>query len=367
MPDPSEPAGRPGPGTDPETSERHDDHQHRTRELEALFETAGDLSALRDVDQVLAAIVRRSRQLLGTDVAYLMLLDEERREACMRVGEGIQTPEFMQIRLAFGEGLGGLVAGSGMPQWTGDYQQDPRFAPSIDSIVREESLIAILGVPLKIGSRVTGVLFASDRRRREFTHDQVALLSSLASHAAIALENASLFEASQEALRRWQEASARIEQQNRMLERAAALHERLTSLVLHGASLPTLADAVAEAVGGRAVVLDADGAPLTPRGDLPDLADLAGSAEVLDAAHPEGSVELPLPDGRTVRLARPRPVPGGSVTSPTSASRSRAPTCGPWNGRRSSPRCCCSTAVPTTRPGSRRWPSSWARSPQTPA
>lgn len=295
MPDPSSKDVVP---TQPE------DYQRRTRELEALFETAGDLSALRDVDQVLAAIVRRSRQLLGTDVAYLMLLDEERPEAYMRVGEGIQTPKFMQIRLAYGEGLGGLVAGTGMPQWTDDYQQDPRFAPSIDSIVREESLMAILGVPLKIGPRVTGVLFASDRRRREFTHDEVALLSSLASHAAIALENASLFQASQDALRRWQEASTRIEQHNRMLERAAALHEKLTSLVLHGASLPALADAVAEAVGGRAVVLDADGTPLTPRGDLPDLAGLPELADVPDAAtHTEGSVELSLADGRTVRLA----------------------------------------------------------------
>lgn len=280
---------------------RGDPYQRRTRELEALFETAGDLSALRDVDQVLAAIVRRSRQLLGSDVAYLMLLEEERQEAYMRVGEGIQTPEFMQIRLAYGEGLGGLVAGTGMPQWTSDYHDDPRFAPSIDSIVRDESLESILGVPLKIGTRVTGVLFASDRRHREFTHDEVALLSSLASHAAIALENASLFEASQVALRRWQEASARIERHNRTLERAASLHEKLTSLVLGGASLTALADAVAEAIGGRVAVLDGEGAPLIPSTDLSDVLRIpqdAGAREETSA-----SMELTAPDGRTVRFA----------------------------------------------------------------
>jgi sugar diacid utilization regulator len=281
-----------------------DDYQRRTRELEALFETARDLSALRDVDEVLAAIVRRSRQLLGTDVAYLMLLDEPRRETYMRVGEGIQTPEFMQIRLGYGEGLGGLVADTAMPQWTDDYQRDERFAPSIDAIVRAESLKAILGVPLKVGSRVTGVLLASDRRRRGFTHDEVALLSSLASHAAIALENASLFESSQESLRRWQEASTRIEQHNRMLERAAALHETLTSLVLHGASLPALAEAVAEAIGGRVVVLDAEGGALTPRGDLPDLAEAVKERRA--AAHTDGSVELSIAHDRTVRLAPAR-------------------------------------------------------------
>jgi PAS domain-containing protein len=43
----------------------------RERELGALYETAGDLSSLRDLDRVLVAIVRRARQLLGTDAAYL--------------------------------------------------------------------------------------------------------------------------------------------------------------------------------------------------------------------------------------------------------------------------------------------------------
>lgn len=276
------------------------DYQRRTRELEALFETAGDLSALRDVDQVLSAIVRRGRQLLASDVAYLMLLDDERREAYMRIGEGIQTPQFLDIKLAYGEGLGGLVAGTGMPQWTSDYFDDPRFAPSIDSIVRDEALVSILGVPLKVGTRVTGVLFASDRRHREYSHDEVALLVSLANHAAIALENASLFQASQEALRKWQEASLRIEQHNRMLERAAELHETLTSLVLKSAPLPALADTVADGLGGRVVVLDEAGSALTP-GDVPAIVD----SDCLRQAATRSGGSLELVDGRgdAVRVA----------------------------------------------------------------
>jgi GAF domain-containing protein len=277
------------------------DYRRRTRELAALYETAGDLSALRDVDQVLSAIVRRSRQLLGSDVAYLMLLDEERHEAYMRVTEGTLTPEFLSIRLAYGEGLGGLVAKTATPQWTHDYGHDPRFAESIDAIVRGESLTAILGVPLKVGNTVTGVLFSSDRRRREFTHSEVALLSSLASHAAIALENASLFEETRQALEMWQAANERIEEHNRVLERAAALHERLTELVLTGASLSAIADTVANAIGGRVLVLGADGEELTPRQDMPDVP----VPELLHAAPAAsgGSHEVAGPDGTAFRLA----------------------------------------------------------------
>lgn len=276
-------------------------YERRTRELEALYETAGDLSALRDVDQVLSAIVRRGRQLLGTDVAYLMLLDDVRGEAWMRVTEGTLTPEFMSIRLAYGEGLGGLVAKTGMPQWTSHYMTDPRFAASIDAIVRGESLTAILGVPLKIGRTVTGVLFASDRRGREFTHGEVALLSSLASHAAITLENASLFEESQRALAKWQAANERVEEQNRLLERAAVLHEKLTELVLTGGSLAVIAKTVGDAIGGQVVVLDPEGRPLTLHRDVTALQvpDLAFS-EGLTA---RGSQEVTGPDGTTFRLA----------------------------------------------------------------
>lgn len=266
------------------------DYRRRTRELAALYDTAGDLSSLRDVDQVLAAIVRRGRQLLTSDAAYLMLIDEEHHDTFMRVTEGTQTPEFMSIRLAYGDGIGGLVAKTGTPHWTADYETDPRLAASLGPIVRAEGLRAILGVPLKVGSEVIGVLFASDRRSRRFEHNEVALLSSLADHAAIALENASLFEETRRALERLQEANERIEQHNLRLERAADLHEKLTELVVGGASLGDLAEAVGRGLGGQVAVLDSDGAPLTtPPGSstIPDastLTDVIGrSVEVTGA------------------------------------------------------------------------------------
>jgi len=52
-----------------------DRYKSRAYELSALFDTAGDLSSMRDLEMVLQAIARRARHLLGTDVAYLMLLD----------------------------------------------------------------------------------------------------------------------------------------------------------------------------------------------------------------------------------------------------------------------------------------------------
>ena len=174
--------------------------QHRRRELQltALFDTAGDLAASRDLDEVLKAIVRRARMLLGTDTAYLTLPDEEAGDTYMRVTDGSVSVLFQRLRLELGEGLGGLVAQTASPYATPDYRTDNRFrhTRNINAGVLDEGLVAILGVPLLLGSsrggtgKVIGVLFAADRAPRVFSPDEVALLCSLAAHAAIAIDTA---------------------------------------------------------------------------------------------------------------------------------------------------------------------------------
>src|SRR3712207_893987 len=73
--------------------------RRRESELSALFDTANDLAALRGVDSVLTAIVRRARSLLGTDVSYLTLNDRARRDTYMRVTDGSVSARFQPLRL----------------------------------------------------------------------------------------------------------------------------------------------------------------------------------------------------------------------------------------------------------------------------
>ena len=86
--------------------------RNREAELTALYETARDLTAIRDLDAILAAIVRRARQLLGADMTYLSLNDEAEGASYMKVTDGALTPEFRTLRLPLGTGLLGLVAQS---------------------------------------------------------------------------------------------------------------------------------------------------------------------------------------------------------------------------------------------------------------
>ncbi|MFD3327393.1 helix-turn-helix domain-containing protein [Streptomyces sp. NPDC058701] len=247
--------------------------QHRRREVElaALFDTAGDLAALRDLDAVLRAITHRAKLLLGTDVTYLSLNDEEAGDTYMRVTDGCISAAFQRVRLGMGEGLGGLVAESARPYTTGDYGEDPRFkhTATIDAAVTDEGLRAILGVPLRLGTRVIGVLYAADRTARTFAPDEVALLSSLADHAAIAIDSARLLDETRTALVDLNEASRTIEAHSEAMRRAADAHDRLTDLVLRGGDIAEVATAIGAVLQGGTLIHDADGAELARAGADP--------------------------------------------------------------------------------------------------
>ncbi|WP_217638214.1 helix-turn-helix domain-containing protein [Geodermatophilus poikilotrophus] len=235
--------------------------RRRESELAALFDTAGDLAALRSVDDVLTAIVRRARQLLGSDVSYLTLHDDARGDTYMRVTDGSVSARFQSLRLPMGAGLGGLVAQTAAPYATARYFADPRFqhTDDINGGVAEEGLVAILGVPLVRGSRVIGVLFAADRNERLYDRSEVSLLGSLAAHAAIALDNARLLEETRAALEELSAATRELRAHSASVERAAGAHDRFIDIVLRGGGVEDVAAAVTEALGGRITILDEHG------------------------------------------------------------------------------------------------------------
>jgi DNA-binding PucR family transcriptional regulator len=235
--------------------------RRREEELSALFDTANDLAGMRDIDAVLNAIVHRARTLLGADVAYMTLTDTERGDTAMRVTDGSVSAHFQQLRLGMGEGLGGLVSATATPYATANYPKDERFKHTgdIDAGVGDEGLIAILGVPLRLGSSVMGVLYAANRAERPFAREEVALLVSLAAHAAVAIDTTRLLGETRTALEELSAANAVIRAHSASVERAAAAHDRMTEIVLRGGGVEDVAAAVTDMFGGTLVVYDSVG------------------------------------------------------------------------------------------------------------
>lgn len=278
------------------------EHRRREAELRALFDTASDLSKLRDLDEVLRSIVHRARMLLRADLSYLSLNDEAAGTTYMRVTDGSVSSLLPGLRIGHGEGLGGLVAQTARPYASADYLTDPRFAhtTSIDGAVSAERMVGILGVPLMLGSKVIGVLFAANRQRREFSAEEVALLSSLADHAAIAIDNAQLLEETRRA-------SETISANNAAMRRAEDAHDRLMELVLRGGDVAEVAAEVAEVLGGGIVFFDLTGEELAR---VPSAAAVgtsnapvrSGFAGAFAVAWPEEAVTASRAAGRAVRV-----------------------------------------------------------------
>jgi GAF domain-containing protein len=250
--------------------------RRREAELSALAETVADLATLHDLNAVLEAIVRRARKLLAADLTYMTLHDGERGDTYMRVTDGSVSARFQHLRLPMGAGLGGLVAQTATPYVTANYFEDPRFRHTgeIDTAVTEEGIVAILGVPMRLGTGIVGVLFAANRSARPFSREEVMLLGSFASHAAVAIDNARLLAETRAALAELNTANRFIREHSDSVERAAEAHDRMAELVLRGGDVVDLAAAVADLLAGAVCVLDVEGRCLAAAGD-------AGQPELL--------------------------------------------------------------------------------------
>lgn len=233
----------------------------RQRELASLYATAKSLTALGELDEVLRSIVHHAHDLIGTDFTYLSLVGADDRLSA-RASEGTISASFLAASIPADVGLGGKVLASHSPHWVRNYAASTLIDhdPDFDRLVITESLVALLGVPLLIRGEAVGALFAADRSERSFQAEEIALLSAFADHAAVALDNARLYEESRTALQELQGAYRKIEEHMAVMERAQAAHEALTGVVLRGGTPGDVAQLLADQLGGSVTLLDRAGA-----------------------------------------------------------------------------------------------------------
>lgn len=248
--------------------------QQREQGMLAVMESAQDLSGRLDLANLLAAIVSRTRNLLGADMAWLSALDDARGWFQSLASEGGLTQGTMGMGIRSHSGAASVVMATRMPFTTTDYLHDTRFPhePRFDDIFRAEGIAALVGVPLIWEDEVIGLLFAADRYQRTYTAQSISILSTLATHAAVAMKNARAFEQARAAVQAAEAARAELERHARQVQAAAEAHDQLTSLLARGASLAALCESVARLLEGSVLVLDEAGQPIargTAQGEPP--------------------------------------------------------------------------------------------------
>lgn len=261
--------------------------------LRVLYDTATDLTGIRDVEAVLKAIVRRTRSLIGSDIAYLSLNDYSNGESYIRVTDGAATALFRNIRMPLGEGVLGAVATGEAPSQSADYLSDETKShlESSDRAVAAEGVKAIMGVPLRVEGKVIGALLVADRHAHSFSSDDVALMESIGTHAAVALENARHFTEMTDALARLDQAQRQNLAHVKALEELSSLDRRLMETLASTDSLPGLLRLLAESMGREVFVVSPMGEAMAGPGTSSDF----GTPAALSAAELSAARTSPMP------------------------------------------------------------------------
>jgi hypothetical protein len=211
----------------------------------SILRTATDLSRGRDRDKVLEELVHSARLIIRSDVAYISInsnddSDEQRTEVLTT--SGVITELFRTIRMPLGVGVLGLAASTRQAAWTRDHGADPKVShrDDVDEAVRAEGIRGILGTPLIVGGEVIGALMVGDRHPRSYTADEIVVLDSLASLAAVALETGQLIRELEENVRVIREAHDRTERQVAELAELSDTDSQLMDLLGRGGGLDGL-------------------------------------------------------------------------------------------------------------------------------
>ncbi|HSL22588.1 MAG TPA: GAF domain-containing SpoIIE family protein phosphatase [Vicinamibacterales bacterium] len=176
--------------------------------FETLAEIGREVAAVLEVDELLARIAQLTKRLIDYRTFGILLLDEARGMLQMKLavqyGEKVQVPD---VRL--GEGITGYAALHKEPVLVADVSGDPRYIAVVPDVRSE------LAIPLLLKDRCIGVFDIESPELDAFSKRDVEILTLLASQAAVAIENARLYEA-------LREDEARVEKELRFAQRVQA-------------------------------------------------------------------------------------------------------------------------------------------------
>jgi two-component system phosphate regulon sensor histidine kinase PhoR len=174
-------------------AELHAEGLRRAREAEVLADLARAINSSLDINRVLQHVTEAARELCQSDMSMIALRDPASDAAIVRHRAGATTDTFLNYRVEPGKGVGGQVLATGCPFRTDDAERDPRMTHDYLVWSEEDRSRASIAVPIRIGDRLEGLLYAQHRTPRHFSdHDELVLLR-LADHAGTAIHNVTLF------------------------------------------------------------------------------------------------------------------------------------------------------------------------------
>jgi PAS domain S-box-containing protein len=163
--------------------------------LEVLLETSRDVSSVLDLSEVPRVVARRAMELTQADEGVVFLVEPGTNRLKPVLALSPFEAEIMNLEIALGEGVTGQVASRRVGEYVNRVDLDPRskYIPGTPTVPE-----ALLAAPLVCADRLIGVMTLYKLQERTFDDVELATINIFATQAAIAIENARLFQRMEE-------------------------------------------------------------------------------------------------------------------------------------------------------------------------
>ena len=173
-------------------------------QLKRLVELSVTLNSTLDLDDLLQLITATATELLDCEAASILLYDEKDKRLFFAAATGSDPEELAKIPVPIDSSLAGTIFRTNQHIILSNAGDDPRHYPLVSDHIQFK-VKTLLGVPMPIKDRTVGVLEAVNKRTGVFDEHDASLLAVAAAHAAIAINNARLLRATQQALEKVKE------------------------------------------------------------------------------------------------------------------------------------------------------------------
>lgn len=166
----------------------------KIKELSALYEVGKSIASTLHLSEVLKLITRKAAKIMDASSCSLRLLDASGQELVLKCAYPRASSRFhsMKKSLKLGESIAGRVVKNGMPCLINDLKNEKHY--KYLHLARRKGLRSLISVPLVQKNKNIGVLSIYNKKASKYTDEDIRLLSMFASQAAIAIENARLYE-----------------------------------------------------------------------------------------------------------------------------------------------------------------------------
>jgi two-component system, response regulator PdtaR len=141
-------------------------------------------------DDILSLIVSVTAKVTGSKICSLLLLDKKKGELVLKASQSESGGYTQKSNTPLGKGIAGRVALSGKPIKVLDVRKDPRFLNK--EIAVKDGLVSLLSVPMSAEGEVIGVINCYTSEKYDFSNEDIQMLTTVASQAAIVLKNTEL-------------------------------------------------------------------------------------------------------------------------------------------------------------------------------